>query len=104
MTAQAGSAAPLPSSSADAPDRRRIRKSMRAQRAALSAAERDSVARTIALHLDRALLLRPGRRIAVYIAVRGEVSLATDPQSPPAPLRALRTAGHELSPRQDALH
>ena len=73
MTAQAGSAAP-PSSPTS--DRKLIRKSMRTRRASLAPSERNHIARTIAVHLDRALLLRPGKRIAVYYAVRGEVSLA----------------------------
>src|SRR5262245_16796260 len=75
MTAQAGSAAPLSFSALDSADRKLIRKSMRSQRAALSSAQRKSVARAIAIHLDRTLPLRPGKRIAVYLAVRGEVSL-----------------------------
>lgn len=74
MTAQAGSAA-LPSSPVTT-DRELMRKSMRSRRASLVPSERNHIARTIAVHLDRALLLRPGKRIAVYYAVRGEVSLA----------------------------
>lgn len=76
MTAQAGSAAPFPSKD-DTVDRKLIRKSMRTRRAALSRTERNDAARAVALHLDRARLLRPGRRIAVYLAVRGEVDLGT---------------------------
>jgi 5-formyltetrahydrofolate cyclo-ligase len=49
---------------------------MRTQRASLPAAERNRVARAIAHHLERTLLLRPGKRIAIYVAVQGEVSLA----------------------------
>jgi 5-formyltetrahydrofolate cyclo-ligase len=56
-------------------DRKLMRKAMRMQRAAIATTEHNRIARKIAGHIDRALLLRPSSRIAVYLAVRGEVSL-----------------------------
>jgi 5-formyltetrahydrofolate cyclo-ligase len=60
-------------------DRRILRRQARAARAALSPAERDRAARAISRHLIALLrargLLAPGRRIAVYRAVRGEIGV-----------------------------
>ena len=61
MTAHAGGAAP-PS------DRSRLRAELRARRRALPAHERVSASRQFARILRRSNLLRPGRRVAVYIA------------------------------------
>ena len=61
MTAHAGGAAP-------SSDRTRLRADMRAKRRALPAHERASASRQFARILRRANLLRPGRRIAVYVA------------------------------------
>lgn len=60
-------------------DRRALRRQARTARAALTPAERARAARAIARHLIAALrahgLLAPGRRIAVYRAVRGEIGV-----------------------------
>jgi len=60
-------------------DRRMLRRQARAARAALTPAERDRTARAISRHLIALLrargLLAPGRRIAVYHAVRGEIDV-----------------------------
>jgi 5-formyltetrahydrofolate cyclo-ligase len=61
MTAHAGGAALLS-------ERARLRAQLRAQRRALSAHERASASRQFARILHRSQLLRPGRRIAVYVA------------------------------------
>ena len=61
MTAHAGGAAP-------SPDRSRLRAELRARRRAVPLQERASASRQFALILQRSQQLRPGRRIAVYIA------------------------------------
>ena len=61
MTAHAGGAAP-------SSDRSRLRAELRARRRALPPQERASASRQFALILQRSQQLRPGRRIAVYIA------------------------------------
>jgi 5-formyltetrahydrofolate cyclo-ligase len=67
------------SGDARARDRRSLRREARAARAALSPAERRRAAQAICRHLTTALraegLLAPGKRIAVYLAVRGELDL-----------------------------
>ncbi len=65
MTAHAGGAAP-------SSDRARLRAELRARRRALSPDERASASRQFARILRRSNLLRPGRRIAVYMAHDGE--------------------------------
>jgi 5-formyltetrahydrofolate cyclo-ligase len=61
MTAHAGGAALLP-------DRSRLRAQLRAQRRAVPLHEAASASRQFARILRRSRLLRPGRRIAVYVA------------------------------------
>jgi len=61
MTAHAGGAALLS-------DRLRLRAQLRAQRRAIPPHERASASRQFARVLRRSQLLRPGRRIAVYVA------------------------------------
>jgi 5-formyltetrahydrofolate cyclo-ligase len=56
-------------------DRDRLRREMRARRRALIAEERERAARSIARTAVGALLLRPGRRIAVYFAHGAEIDL-----------------------------
>jgi 5-formyltetrahydrofolate cyclo-ligase len=62
-----------------ADDRRSLRRQARKARAALSPAERARAATAISRHLIALLrargLLAPGRRIAVYRAVRGEIGV-----------------------------
>lgn len=70
MTAQAGSA---PSS----PARDALRREMRRKRRALPEAIRHEAARRIAMRLGRLPFIKPGARIAVYVAVRGEIELAS---------------------------
>ena len=61
MTAHAGGAALLH-------DRSQLRAQLRAQRRAVPLPERSSASRQFARILGRSQLLRPGRRIAVYVA------------------------------------
>jgi 5-formyltetrahydrofolate cyclo-ligase len=61
MTAHAGGAAP-------SSDRSRLRAELRARRRALPSHERAGASRQFARILRRSQLLRPGRRIAVYVA------------------------------------
>jgi 5-formyltetrahydrofolate cyclo-ligase len=61
MTAHAGGAAP-------SSDRSRLRAELRARRRALPLHERASASRQFARILQRSQQLRPGRRIAVYVA------------------------------------
>ena len=68
MTAHAGGAAPP----ADRSRRVELRAEVRARRRALPAHERASASRQFARILRRSQLLRPGRRIAVYVAHDGE--------------------------------
>jgi 5-formyltetrahydrofolate cyclo-ligase len=70
MTAHAGGAALLS-------ERARLRATLRARRRAIPAYERISASRQFARILRRSKLLRPGRRIAVYVAHDHEA----DPQS-----------------------
>ena len=53
--------------------RKPLRAALRSRRQALSPAQRAQAAKLIARHVGRLLHLRPGRRIAVYAAVRGEL-------------------------------
>lgn len=55
---------------------RDARRRLRALRLALEPAERLAAERAIALALRRLRLFRPGRRVAVYLAMRGEVDLS----------------------------
>lgn len=72
MTAQAGSA----SSPSPNPDRNAIRRIMRQRRRMLMHAERTLAALKVARHLGRLPIVKPGARIAVYLAANGEVDLA----------------------------
>jgi 5-formyltetrahydrofolate cyclo-ligase len=55
---------------------RDARRRLRALRLSLEPAERLAAERAIAVALRRLRLFRPGRRIAVYLAMRGEVDLS----------------------------
>lgn len=57
-------------------DRERLRREMRARRRAMSCAERCAAAAGFARVAHRALLLRPGTRLAVYLAHGHEADLA----------------------------
>ncbi len=73
MTAQAGGASSLlPPSPMISLERDRVRREMRAQRAALTAAARKAAAASFAAIAMRAHLLRPGLRVAFYVAHRNE--------------------------------
>ncbi len=78
MTAQAGSASSL--SGIDAAERSAarsaLRRQMRDKRAGLSTTTRHNAAVGIARLVQRAKLLKPRLRIAVYLGVRGEADLA----------------------------
>jgi len=50
-----------------------LRRSLRARRRAIPAVERDLAARRLAILADRARLLRPGRRIALYLPLPEEI-------------------------------
>lgn len=69
MTAQAGSA-PSPLS------RDALRREMRRKRRALIPIVRKDAAQRIARHLAHQPFVKPGARIAVYLAIQGEVDLA----------------------------
>jgi len=56
---------------------RDARRRLRALRLALSPGERLAAERAIAAALRRLRVFRPGKRVAVYLAMRGEVSLET---------------------------
>jgi 5-formyltetrahydrofolate cyclo-ligase len=60
----------------DRAERDRIRASMRARRRALTAAQRTRAAERIADRVRTQRLLRPGRRIAVYLAQGSEIDCA----------------------------
>lgn len=70
MTAQAGSASPL--SVSYALERQRLRRDMRARRRALAVPARTDAALRFPIIASRARLLRPGLRIAFYVAHGGE--------------------------------
>src|SRR5689334_5692526 len=70
MTAQAGSASSLRS------NRDELRRALRQRRRALSADERRRAAIQISRFLMRLPFVKQGARIAVYLAVNGEVDLA----------------------------
>ena len=53
--------------------RKSLRAALRSRRQALSPAQRAHAAKLIARHVGRLLHLRPGSRIALYAAVRGEL-------------------------------
>ena len=57
------------------PEVREARRTLRARRLALAPAERLAAERAIAATLARLRLFGPGRRIGVYLAMRGEVDL-----------------------------
>ncbi|MEY4932505.1 MAG: hypothetical protein RLZZ403_825 [Pseudomonadota bacterium] len=79
MTAQAGSASsPLPPGSAAdrSAARQALRRQMRILRAGLSPRDRQQAARAFAGQAHRARLLKPGLKIAAYVAVRNEADLA----------------------------
>ena len=82
MTAHAGGAAPNC-------DRSRLRAELRAKRRALSADDRASASRQFARILRRSNLLRPGRRVAVYVAHDSEAD-------PSAIVRLARRNGCKL--------
>jgi 5-formyltetrahydrofolate cyclo-ligase len=75
MTAQAGSASSPFSASAAMLDRQQLRRAMRRQRRLLSPEARAEAHRQFARILDRARLLQPGRRVAVYFAYGHEADL-----------------------------
>jgi 5-formyltetrahydrofolate cyclo-ligase len=75
MTAQAGSASSLSSASATGLDRQLLRRQMRQLRRALSPIAREEAHRQFARHLSGACRLRPGQRIAVYLAYGHEADL-----------------------------
>jgi 5-formyltetrahydrofolate cyclo-ligase len=64
------------SDSSHSTERERLRRSMRSRRRVLTAAQRDDAARRIAVIADSHRLLRPGRRIAVYLAQGSEADCA----------------------------
>lgn len=70
MTAHAGGASPLVNLSDPQNPRRQLRREMRARRRQLPQAERIAAARRFARHLSP--LLRPGKRIALYLPHDGE--------------------------------
>lgn len=74
MTAQAGSAS-SPSTPAALPDPKQLRRQMRQRRRSLDPATRAEAHRQFARILDRMLLLRPGRHVAVYLAYGHEADL-----------------------------
>ncbi len=58
------------------PDVRALRQRLRRLRRSIPAAERAAAHRAILLRLRRLNVLRPGARVAVYVAMPGEVDLA----------------------------
>lgn len=77
MTAQAGGASfSLVERQEDGiADRNAIRGQLRRARRQLSRAAQQHAARRVAQHLTRAMILRPGRRIGIYLAMPGELDL-----------------------------
>jgi len=77
MTAQAGGASFLSvERQADRlADRKLIRRQLRRARRELSRAAQQQAARQVAQQLTRAMILRPGRRIGIYLAMPGELNL-----------------------------
>jgi len=73
MTAQVGGAS-LPFSSRSA-DRNDVRRHMRRARRLLSVTQQRLAANQVAKQLTRAMILRPGRRIGIYLALPGELNL-----------------------------
>lgn len=73
MTAQVGSAS-LPFAS-PSHARNNLRREMRRARRLVSRAAQRLAARKIAQQLTRAMVLRPGRRVGVYLALAGELNL-----------------------------
>ena len=71
---------------------------MRTRRLKLPAHERIALAKRIAAHVHRSHLLRPGKKIAAYLAVRGEVDLQ------PVIEAALRMKCHIYVPRVLSMH
>ena len=61
------------SSSSLSSARRPIRAELRAKRRALTPAQRAHAARLVARNVDRAFRLRPGKRVAIYAAMREEL-------------------------------
>jgi len=59
--------------SASAAARKPLRAALRARRQALSPAQRAHAAKLVARHVAQLLHLRPGSRVALYAAVRGEL-------------------------------
>lgn len=78
MTAQAGSASsPSFSPAADRPAARRaLRRQMRALRTTLTRKERHLATIAFAREVQRARLMRPGMKIAAYLAVRHEADVS----------------------------
>ena len=94
MTAQAGGAFPFPFSMAQpSAELNAERRRLRELRRSLPAAFREQAARDIARRIERLGVLKPGRRVAVYLAVRGEVSLDRVIR------RGWRTGVHVYTPR-----
>jgi len=65
-----------PSDSSSSAARTRQRAALRAQRRALSPAERARAAKLVARHIDRSLGLRAGDRVALYCTLRDELDSA----------------------------
>src|SRR5882757_1312155 len=77
MTAQAGGASFLSVERQEEhlADRKVIRRQLRRARRELSRAAQQHAARRVAQQLTRAMILRPGRRIGIYLAMPGELNL-----------------------------
>lgn len=75
MTAQADSASSLGAPSAVMAARKELRQQMRQQRRSMPAARKVRAAIQLARQFDRQHLLRPGLRIALYLAMPEELSL-----------------------------
>lgn len=74
MTAQAGGAS-SPSQVALVHERGILRQQMRQLRRSLPRVQQQQAAQSLARQFDRHHLLRPGLRIAIYLALPGEISL-----------------------------
>jgi 5-formyltetrahydrofolate cyclo-ligase len=77
MTAQAGGASSLSvqRQEDDLADRNVIRRQLRRARRELPRATQQQAARRVAQQLTCAMILRPGRRIGIYLAMPGELNL-----------------------------
>jgi 5-formyltetrahydrofolate cyclo-ligase len=96
MTAQAGSASSPPSGGSAAERsaaRQSLRRQMRLLRASLTPLDQRYAARALARQAQRARLLKPGMKLAAYVAVRSEADLA------PLIARALKLGCRVYLPR-----